>query len=118
MRSAASGIALALLTGCQTVMTPRSIIDQGTRSTHALHEEPHRAAVCMARNIDRRMSALTAQIRPGISPVLVEVHVRAGEIVSLAHFLISGDGSTAVIWTTSDPLYHRDDLIGAMIAGC
>ena len=117
MRSVATAIVLTLLSGCHTAITSRSATDEGTRSTHALREEPHRAAVCIARNIDRQANALTAHIRAGVAPVLVEVQVRADQIVSLAQLLVAEDGSTAVLWTTRDPRYPRDELVSAMISG-
>ena len=99
-------------------MTPKSIMEEGTRTTHPLRDEPHRAAVCVARNIDEYKHGLTTQIRQGAAPVLVEVHVRADEVVALAHVLIRGEGSTAVIWMTRNMLYRTDELIAAMIDGC
>ena len=118
MRSAAIALALVLLAGCETAVTRQAAVDNATRSTHLLLQEPHRAAVCIARNIDRDRSALLAQIRPGTAPVVIEVHVRADELVALAQLLISGEGSTAVIWITPDPLYRDDRLVHVMIAGC
>jgi hypothetical protein len=118
MRSAAITFALLLLAGCETPVTRKSSIEETTPSTHLLREEPHRAAVCIARNIDRHRSALLAQIRPGAAPVLIEVQVRADDVVALAHLLISGEGSTAVIWLTPDPRYRNDALVQVMIAGC
>ncbi|MGZ5091985.1 MAG: hypothetical protein ACXWCY_12830 [Burkholderiales bacterium] len=99
-------------------MTPKSIIEEGTRTPHPLRQEPHRAAVCVARNIDAYKHGLTAQIRQGVEPVLVEVHVRADEVVALAQFLIVGERSTAVIWTMRNTVYRTDELIAAMIDGC
>jgi hypothetical protein len=118
MRTVAAGLSFALLTACQTVMTSNPIVEEGPRTTHPLQEEPHRAAVCVARNVDQYQHGLTAQIRQGVAPVLVEVHVRADEVVALAQFLMLGDGSTAVISMTRDTLYRTDELIAAMIAGC
>jgi hypothetical protein len=117
MRTVAAGLSFALLTACQTVMTSNSIVEE-PRTTHPLQEEPHRAAVCVARNVDKYQHGLTAQIRQGVAPVLVEVHVRADEVVALAQFLMLGDGSTAVISMTRNTLYRTDELIAAMIAGC
>ena len=117
-RSAAVGVAVVLLAACQTPLTPKSIVDQDIRTTHTLRQEPHRAAVCIARNMDWHSSGLDARIRAGTDPVLVEVHVSADELVALTHLLISGKGSTAVIWMTPNPRYRREDLIAAMIEGC
>ena len=118
MLGAAIALALALLTGCQTAVTPKITVEETTRSTHVLRQEPHRAAACIARNIDRHRSALLAQIRPGAAPVLIEVHVRADELVALAQLLIAGEGSTALIWMTPDPRYRNDGLVQGMIADC
>src|SRR5215210_2714695 len=84
---------------CAAAAGAQSIGDDGTRTTHALREEPHRAAVCVARNLDRHASGYIAQIRQGIEPALVEIHVRAIEVAARADFLLARDGSTAVIWT-------------------
>jgi hypothetical protein len=111
-------MSLVLLTACQTTVTPKSITEVGTVSTHTLREEPHRAAVCVARNIDEYKHGLSARIRQGVAPVLVEVHVHAEEVVAFAQFLILGEGSTVVIWTTRNTLYRSDELIAAMIARC
>jgi hypothetical protein len=116
--NAVIGVALVLLAACQTPLTARSIVDQGIRTTHTLRQEPHRAAVCIARNMDQHSSGLDARIRAGTDPVLVEVHIRADELVALTHLLISGKGSAAVIWTTPNRAYPREDLIAAMISGC
>ena len=59
--------ACALL-ACQGPAVAQSIIDEGTRTMHTLREEPHRAAVCVARNLDRHASRYTAQIRQGVEP--------------------------------------------------
>lgn len=117
-RNALVGAALVLLAACQTPITAKSIVDEGTRTSHTLRQEPHRAAVCIARNMDRHSSGLDARIRAGTDPVLVEVHVSADELVALTHVLISGKGSTAIIWMTPNPRYRSEDLIAAMISGC
>ena len=118
LRRTAAALALALLAGCQTITTSKSLIATGQRTQHTLRDEPHLAAVCIARNIDKHRSELAARIRPGVEPVVIEVHVSADEIVSLAQLLIQGEGSTAVIWTTPNPVYRGDELIATMIAGC
>ena len=96
----------------------QAIIDDGTRTMHALREEPHRAAVCVARNLDRHSSGFTTQIRQGTEPALVEVQARNAETAALAHFLLARQGSTAVIWTKPDRTGERDGLVAAMIQGC
>jgi hypothetical protein len=116
LRSAAVAGALTLLTGCQTPLTSKSIVDEGSRSEHALRQEPHRAAVCMARNIDRNRRELTAHIRQGSAPALVEVDVRAERLVALARFLVSEEGSVALIWI--DPRDANEALLHVMIDGC
>jgi hypothetical protein len=118
LRTVAAGLSFALMTACQTAVTPKSTTEEGTRSTHTLREEPHRAAVCVARNIDEYKHGFTARILQGAAPVLVEVHVRADEVIALAQFLILGEGSTVLIWTARNTLYRSDELIAAMIAGC
>jgi hypothetical protein len=87
------------------------------RSTHTLRQEPHRAAVCIARNVDRR-GGLDARIRQGRDPVLVEVHISAGVPVALAQLVIAGDGSAAIIATASDLRESREELVNVMIGGC
>jgi hypothetical protein len=110
-------LALAGLSGCHTTNMPPSSGLPGTRTVHTLRQEPHRAAVCIARNIDNRRPAYTARIRQGVEPVLIEVHVSADELISLAQLLIDGAGSTAVIWMAPDRI-PADDIIPTMIAGC
>jgi hypothetical protein len=111
-----SGLGLVLLCGCHGTTAPTSTTHEGTRTVHVLRQEPHRAAVCIARNIDNHRPAYTARIRQGVEPVLIEVHVSADEPVSLAQLLIEGEGSRALIWLTPHRL--ADDLIATMIAGC
>ena len=111
------GLGLALLSGCHVMTTSTSSDLRGTRTAHLLRQEPHRAAVCIARNIDNHKPAYTARIRQGVAPVLIEVHVVEDELVSLAQLSIEGDGSTAVIWMTPNRVI-ADDLIPTMIAGC
>ena len=120
MRRAAACMAVTLLAGCQTATIPTSLVSPGRETTHTLSEEPHRAAVCVARNIDRHKSGFTAHIREGVAPALVQVDVRADELIARAQFLVSrnGSGSVAVIWMTSNALYPGDELLAAMIAGC
>jgi hypothetical protein len=102
------------LTACRIAGTHS---EDAHRSTHTLRQEPHRAAVCIARNVDRR-DGLDARIRQGREPVLVEVHVSAGVPVALAQLVIAGDGSTAIIATASDLRESREELVSAMIGGC
>lgn len=113
-RAAFAALALALLAGCQTLMPPT----ERTHSSHTLRQEPHRAAVCIARNIDRLGSGYVARIRQGVEPVLVEIDVHRGRPVALAQLLILGDGSTARIRITPDPPVDHDGLVADMIAGC
>lgn len=116
--SAVAGIWLVLLTGCHLPLTPQSVTNVGTRTTHTLRREPHLAAVCIARNIDQYRSPYSAQIRPGVAPVLVEVHVRGAQLVSIAELTPSGAGSSALIWMTPEPVYEREALVAAMVEGC
>ena len=106
-----------LLIASQAPASAQSIMDDGTRTMHTLREEPHRAAVCVARNIDR-LSRYTAQIRQGAEPALVEVHVRAEQMAALAQFLLAREGSTAVVWTMQDRAGEREGFIAAMLEGC
>lgn len=106
------------LLACQWPAMAQSIIDEGTRTMHALREEPHRAAVCVARNLDRHSGGFTSQIRQGTEPALVEIQVRAVEVAALAHFLLARQGSTAVIWTTPERALEREVLVAAMLQGC
>ncbi|MCA1481474.1 hypothetical protein, partial [Bradyrhizobium sp. NBAIM08] len=85
---------------------------------HTLREEPHRAAVCVARNLDRHSGGYTAQIRQGVEPALVEIQVRTVQVAALAHFLLARQGSTAVIWTTPERADEREELVTAMLQGC
>jgi hypothetical protein len=111
--------AVALLAGCQTAPTPsRSPMERGIESKHALKREPHQAAACIARNIDDHRKALNARIRQGRDPILVEVAVSASALVALAQLLISGDGSTAVIFTTPELAQPREELVTVMLQGC
>jgi hypothetical protein len=103
---------------CSAGAAAQSVMGDGTRTMHALREEPHRAAVCVARNLDRHASGYIAQIRQGIEPALVEIQVRAAEVAALAHFLLAREGSTAVIWTTPDRAGEHEGLVAAMIEGC
>ena len=118
MRFGTRVMMLLLLAGCQTPIAPRPTTEQGTRTTHVLREEPHRAAVCIARNLDRRSGGLVAHIRQGTEPALVEVHLRGEEIVAIAQLLVNGEASTAVIWVAPDARYPRAELVSEMIAGC
>ena len=117
LHRALCGLGLAVLSSCHAMTTPPSSALEGTRTAHLLRQEPHRAAVCIARNIDRHRPAYTARIRQGVEPVLIEVHVSADGLISLAQLLIDGAGSTAVIWMTPNHVF-ADDLITTMIAGC
>jgi hypothetical protein len=111
-------VSLALLAGCHVPLTPQFVTHEGTRTTHTLRQETHLAAVCIARNIDSYRSPYSAQIRPGVAPVLVEVHVRGAQLVSIAALTPSGAGSTALIWMTPEPVYEREALVAAMVEGC
>lgn len=108
----------AALAGCCASAGAQSITDDGTRTMHALRLEPHRAAVCVARNLDRRASRYTAQIRQGVEPALVEIDIRAAELAALAQFLLAREGSTAVIYTMAAQTGEREELVAAMIEGC
>jgi hypothetical protein len=108
--------AIALTTGCQT--PPRSHSSEATRTTHALRQEPLRAAACIARNVDRYRSPYSARIGPAEPPAVAEVIVGAREIVSVVRLFAAGGASTALVWTTPEPVYGRDELIAAMMEGC
>ena len=86
------------------------------RSDRTLRQEPHRAAVCVARNVDRNEPELTARIREGVAPALVEVHLYADRLIALARFGLAGDGSTASIWV--DPRYSGSALADLITQGC
>lgn len=111
-------VCAGVLLACHAPAIAQSIIDEGTRTMHALREEPHRAAVCVARNLDRHASRYTSQIRQGVEPALVEIQVRAVEVTALAHFLLARQGSTAVIWTTPERAGEREALVASMLQGC
>jgi hypothetical protein len=110
--------AAGLMMVCAAPVVAQTVGDDGTRTMHALRQEPHRAAVCVARNLDRHTGGYVAQIRPGVEPALVEIHVRAAELTALAQFLLAREGSTALIWTAADRAAEREDFVAAMIAGC
>ena len=118
IRSAIVCLAVSLITACQSPPTLQSTVGRASRTTHTLRQEPHRAAICIARNVDRDKSGYIARIRQGTAPALVEVDVRAQEPIALAQLLVSGDGTTAVIWMTANPVYRGEELIAAMIEGC
>jgi hypothetical protein len=113
-----AGVLLALLAACQSPSAPKSLVDEGTPTRHTLREEPHRAAVCIARNIDRHGRGYTARIQQSPAPALIEVDVRAERPVSLARVFVEGEGSVVEIWMTADAPNDREALIAAMIAGC
>ena len=111
-RIAVAACALIVVNACETV--PPSA-DQPARTTHTLREEPHRAAVCVARNVDAYPDKLDARIRPGVEPVLIEVHVTAAAApIALAQFYVEGAGSRAVV----EMPRRNEKLLTAMIAGC
>jgi hypothetical protein len=118
MKAAAAGAALVLLSGCQSPLAPKAGAGEGTRTTHVLREEPHRAAVCIARNVDKHASGYSASIRQGVAPALVHVEVRGEQAVLLARLLVEGGGSIAEIWTAPDSPGRRDALTAIMIDGC
>jgi hypothetical protein len=113
-----AAVALALLAGCQTPLAPQPVAREGTRSAHSLRLEPHLAAVCIARNVDQYRSPYSAEIRPGVSPALVEVQVRGARLVSVAELTASGEGSRASIWMSAGPVYEWEALVAAMVEGC
>jgi hypothetical protein len=113
-----AALALTLAGACHTPLNAVSIVEEGLRTTHALRQEPHRAAVCVARNIDRHSARLNARIREGVAPALIEVHVSTDELVALAQFFVRDGGSTAVVWTAPYAPDTPNVLVAAMVAGC
>ena len=112
----ACGAALVIaLCGCQAPAPPREASGP-MHTTHAMRDEPLRAAACIARNVDRYRSPYSARIRPGAPPAIAEVIVSGREIVSSVQLHESGAASTAVIVT--QPVDRRDELVSAMIHGC
>ena len=104
-------VALNATGACAPLLAPP---DHQSRTTHALRQEPHRAAVCVARNVDAYPTKLDARIRPGVDPVLIEVHVSAADPVALVQFSVDGDGSRALV-----TMPRRDaQLLAAMLARC
>src|SRR3954452_2943811 len=57
--------ASALVGGCQTPVTTDGRTLEASRTTYTLRHEPHRAAACLARNVDWHSTQLVARIRPG-----------------------------------------------------
>ena len=115
-RTVRSAAAVLLVTACHAPLPSTSITGEGIRSEHALRQEPHRAAVCVARNIDRGRPELEARIREGLAPALIEVEVHARRVVALARFFLSGEASTAVIWI--DRQEASETLVQIMVNGC
>jgi hypothetical protein len=113
-----AAVALALLGGCQAPLATQPVAREGTRIAHTLRLEPHLAAVCIAANVDKHRSPYSAQIRPGVAPVLVEVQVRGARLVAVAELTAAGEGSHAVIWMSPEPVYEWEALVAAMVEGC
>jgi len=109
-------VAVAALAACQTMT--ESPAETGLRSTHALRQEPHRAAVCVARNLDAHPAGFTSRIREGTAPGLIEVHVTRGAPVALVQFVVRDAGSTAAVTTATQFDIRRDEFIAAILAGC
>ena len=116
-RLACALAAAIVLSACETTRPPVVAVE-GSRSVHALREEPHLAAICIARNVDRLRTPYSAQIAPGIAPIVVEVHVRGHDPIATAQLSVAAEGSRASIWLTPERFYERDEFIGAIIAGC
>jgi hypothetical protein len=118
MKAAAALAALALLAACQSPIAPKAGAGEDSRTTHVLREEPHRAAVCIARNVDKHATEYSASIRQGIAPALVHVEVRGEQPVSLVRLLVEGSGSIAEIWIAPDSLDRGNALTAIMVDGC
>lgn len=120
-------LSAALLAGCQTPPpyvtrpvdpVPMSPMERGIGSKHELNREPHRAAVCIARNIDAQRPGLKARIVPGRDAVIAEVEVSAAKLIALVQLLIRGDASIAAVWTTPELAQPREELVSVMLQGC
>jgi hypothetical protein len=105
----------ALLQACES---PPPVAEPAPSAVKHLRNEPHRAAVCVARNVDSYRSPYTAHIRQGTPPALVEVEVRGRESVAVVEFLEENDGSAARIRRPPAPAHGVDELIEAVLTGC
>jgi hypothetical protein len=105
----------ALLAACASApIAPR----ETAPTTHALREEPLRAAACIARNVDRYPSRYSAQIVPGEAPAIAAVIIRGARRVATARLMAAGPASVVEIERTAEPLFGLDELLEAMVLGC
>lgn len=105
----------ALLPACES---PYPVPGPAPPAIRHLRSEPHRAALCIARNVDGYRSPYTAHIREAAPPALVEVEVRGRESVAVVDLLEENDGSLARIRRISSHGYGVDELLAAILTGC
>ena len=116
--NAAACASLALLTACQAPLPAEQSAVEETHTVHLLRQEPHRAAICIARNTDKYRGRVTATIREGAAPALVDVAVSEKQPVALVRLFVEPEGSRAEVAMAPLTPERQNAWIAAMLDGC
>ena len=116
--NAAACAGLVLLAACQAPLPAEQSAQEETHTVHLLRQEPHRAAVCIARNTDKYRGRVIATIREGVAPALVSVSVTEKQPVARVRLFVEGEGSRAEVAMAPLTPERQNAWIAVMLEGC
>lgn len=116
--NAAACAGLVLLAACQGPLPAEQSAVEETQTVHLLRQEPHRAAVCIARNTDRYRGRVIATISEGVAPALVDVAVSEKQPVALVRLFVEDTGSRAEVAMAPLTIERQNAWISVMLEGC
>lgn len=106
----------ALITGCATT---EEFMAEPPDAVVALTLPPEQAALCMARNMERKSSGFITDRRPGTTPGEWELIIRSVDMpYAVARLQPIGTGSQATIWTGVLMYPTQESTLKLMTAGC
>lgn len=116
--NAAACAGLVLLAACQAPLPAERSAEEETHTVHLLHQEPHRAAVCIARNTDKYRGRIISTISEGVAPALVDVAVSEKQRVALVRLFVEDTGSRAEVAMAPLTPERQNAWIAVMLDGC
>lgn len=113
-------LALACLAGC-LAMSPKELQDMAYRNEVESKQAAAQAVGCVARNLEREVQGLTANVRPakdgGAWELVMRVPSAIASYFAYATVTPNGAGSTIELWLNPSTL-GREELARKTLDGC